>query len=230
MDLLAIMAHPDDAELLVGGTLAKAAAAGHAVGILDLTRGEGGSFGDAETRSKEAERAASILGARRFNAGLPDSRLQNSESARDTVVALIRELQPQTVILHWPDARHPDHRVAAELGRDACFLSGIGGKHRPTKILYSLTYQEAFIKPTFVVDISGQMETKLDAINAFHSQFANKIAMGDVLGGSTRPLPEQIRAMHAYYGSLIRTDYGEPFWTKETMMVGDVVGLEARSL
>lgn len=231
VDLLAIMAHPDDAELLCGGTLARAVDQGRTAGILDLTGGEAGTFGDQGTRATEAQNAARVLGVSfRRTAGLPDAALENSVAARKIVADIIRELAPRTVILHWPDARHPDHRAASELGRDACFLSGIGGHHRPAKVLYSLTYQEAHIKPTFVVDITQQMAKKLDAIFAFGSQFADKVSMGDVLGGETRPLREQILAHHAHYGSLIRTDYGEPFWTKETMAVDDVTGLGVRSL
>lgn len=232
IDLLAIMAHPDDAELLVGGTLAKAVAQGHSVGILDLSGGEGGSFGNASLRAQEAEKAASILGIKlRRTAGLPDAKLENTMAARERVAEIIRELEPATVILHWPEARHPDHRAASELGRDACFLAGIGGGHRPKKILYSLTYQETHVKPTFVVDISAQMDQKLKAIFAFDSQFGGgKTAMGDVLGAETRGLPEQIVALHAYYGSLIRKDYGEPFFTRETVAIADVVGLEVRSM
>lgn len=224
------MAHPDDAELLVGGTLAKSVSLGHKVGILDLTAGEGGSFGTPGTRSAEAGAAAKILGASRHNAGLPDAKLENTPASRDVVVHIIRELEPRTVILHWPDARHPDHRIASELGRDACFLAGVGGNHRPTKVLYSLTYQEAFVKPSFVVDISDYMEIKLNAILAFDSQFGGKTSMGDVLGGSTRGIREQILAHHAVYGSFLRCDFGEPFWTKEVVGVSDVVGLLPRSM
>lgn len=231
IDLLAIMAHPDDAELLCGGTLAKAVDQGHGVGILDLSAGESGSFGNAGTRAKEAEAAARILGVKeRRSAGLPDAALENTPAARDVVAKIIRELKPRTVILHWPEARHPDHRAASELGRDACFVAGIGGHHRPTKILYALTYQEAHVKPTFVVDITQQMQRKLDAIFAFGSQFEGKVSMGDVMGSESRPLREQILAHHAHYGSWIRKDFGEPFWTKETMEVEDVVGMAVRSL
>ncbi len=238
IDLLAIMAHPDDAELLVGGTLARAAAQGYSVGILDLTGGESGSFGNRETRAAEAEKAASILGvAVRRTAGLPDGRLENTPAARSVVASIIRELQPETVILHWPDARHPDHHAASELGRDACFIAGIrnaadveGEAYRPRKILYSLTYQEAHIKPTFVVDITAFMEQKMNAIFAFGSQFAQKTSMGDVLGGGSRPLRDQIMAHCAHYGSLIRCEYGEPFWTKETMQADDVVRLPVNSM
>ena len=238
LDLLAIMAHPDDAELLCGGTLARMAAQGYRVGILDLTAGESGSFGDRETRKREAATAAQVLGVgHRSSAGLPDGMLENTPEARATVASHIRELRPRTVILHWPDARHPDHRAASELGRDASFIAGIknaanvkGEAHRPHKVLYSLTYQETQEKPSFVVDISDFIEKKLDAIFAFDSQFAAKTRMGDVLGGGSRPLREQILAHCAHYGSYIRKPYGEPYWMKETAEVNDVVEMQVNSM
>ena len=232
------MAHPDDAELLCGGTLARMAANGHRVGILDLTGGESGSFGDRDTRAREAQAAAAVLGvAERRTAGLPDGRLENTPAARSVVATLIRELRPRTVVLHWPEARHPDHRAASELGRDACFIAGIrnaqdvrGDAFRPHKLLYSLTYQEAPVKPSFVVDITDFIDRKLEAIFAFGSQFAEKTSMGDVMGGGSRPLREQILAHCAHYGALIRKPYGEPFWMKETIEVADVVELPVSSM
>src|SRR3989454_2783890 len=126
VDLLAIAAHRDDAELTCGGTLAKAVTAGHRVGILDLTQGESGTRGDAATRAAEAERAARALGVHlRLNAGLPDAHLANDEASRLNVVGLIRQTRPRVVILPFPVGRHPDHRVASELGRDACYLAGL---------------------------------------------------------------------------------------------------------
>jgi N-acetylglucosamine malate deacetylase 1 len=238
VDLLAIMAHPDDAELLCGGTLARAAASGYRVGILDLTSGESGSFGDRDTRAREASEAARVLGVlHRQTAGLPDGRLENSGAARALVATLIREMRPRTVVLHWPEARHPDHAAASALARDACFLAGVknaaevqGEGYRPHKVIYSLTYQEAHVKPSFVVDISEFMERKLDAVFAFGSQFAQKTKMGDVLGGGSRPLRDQLLAHHAHYGSLIRKEYGEPFWIKETIEINDIVEMPVNSM
>src|SRR3989449_5038095 len=115
VDLLAIAAHRDDAELTCGGTLAKAVTAGHRVGILDLTQGESGTRGDAGTRAAEAERAARALGVHlRLNAGLPDAHLASDEASRLKVVGLIRQTRPRVVILPFPVGRHPDHRVASE--------------------------------------------------------------------------------------------------------------------
>lgn len=238
IDVLAIMAHPDDAELLCGGTLIRAADQGYRTGILDLTGGETGTQGTAEIRRREAERAAEILGlAVRRNAGLPDAALENTPATRAVVAAIIRELRPRVVILHGRTARHPDHRAARELARDACFVAGLsranipGEAHRPHKILYAMSFAEpdGRTQPTFVVDITDQMDRKLEAIAAYESQFAGKTSAGEVFGGG-RSLAEQIRMHCAHYGSLIRRPYGEPFQTRETMLVDDVVQLGVRSM
>lgn len=236
VDLLAIMAHPDDAELLCGGTLIRAADQGYRTGVLDLTGGESGTWGDVAGRREEAETAARIMGLSvRANAGLPDAALENTPDARWAVARHIRRLRPRVVILHWPEGRHPDHRVASQLGYDACFLAGLrrapidGEPHRPHKVLYALAYREEPVQPSFVVDITDQFERKLDAIFAFGSQFEGKTAMGEVFGGGERPLREQLRAHAAHYGSLIRRPYGEPFVTRETLRVDDVVALDVNS-
>jgi N-acetylglucosamine malate deacetylase 1 len=228
IDLLAIMAHPDDAELLCAGALLVTAARGGRAAILDLTAGESGSWGTPSGRAEEAAAAARILGVEeRRTAGLPDGALGNTPETRAVVAAHIRRLRPRVVLAHWSDARHPDHRAASELARDASFTAGVrnapleGEPWRPHKLAFALTYAENAPKPTFVVDISDVMERKLEAIFAFGSQFENRPAMGDVFGGD-RPLRDQIRAYHAYYGSQIRRPYGEPYWTKETMLVEDV--------
>ena len=235
VDLIAVMAHPDDAELLCSGALLAAAAHGRRTAVLDLTGGERGSWGTAGARSAEAAAAAQVLGlAERRNAALPDGSLVSSPEARQIIAGHIRALRPETVILHWPDARHPDHRAASELGRDACFLAGVrnadidGEPFRPRKVVYALTYAENSPKPTVVVDISEHMDRKLEAIFSFGSQFEGKTSLGDVFGGD-RPIREQILAYHAYYGSLIRRPYGEPYWTKETVKVAELGALDVSS-
>ncbi|MEJ2216471.1 MAG: bacillithiol biosynthesis deacetylase BshB1 [Gemmatimonadota bacterium] len=231
VDLLAIVAHPDDAELLCGGTLIRANDQGYRTGVLDLTGGETGTRGSAELRAGEAAQAADILGLSvRRNVSLPDGALQNTPATRAAVAAAVRELAPRTVILHWPKGRHPDHRVASELGYDACFLAGLrnadipGDPHRPHKVLYAASFREDAGQPRFVVDITDQVDRKLEAIFAFHSQFEGKTWAGEVFGGE-RPLRDQILAQCAHYGSLIRRPYGEPFWTRETVRVDDVVDM-----
>ena len=126
LDVLAVMAHPDDAELLCGGTLIKSASAGKQVGVLDLTAGEMGSQGSALIRAREASAAAAQMGlVTRMCAELPDAALENDHHARLVVVAHLRALRPRVVITHWKHGRHRDHRIASELVRDACFLSGL---------------------------------------------------------------------------------------------------------
>ncbi len=236
VDLLAIAAHRDDAELTCGGTLAKAVKSGHRVGILDLTQGESGTRGDAATRATEAERAAKTLGVElRLNAGLPDAHLQNDEPSRLRLVELIRATRPRVVILPFPVGRHPDHRIASELGRDACYLAGLakygasGEAHRPFKVLYALAYREDPVKPSFVVDITGTFAAKMAAIRCYASQFDGVKAAGEI-HPTGQDLYELIRVQSAHYGSLIRTAYGEPFFTYETLEVSDVGQLGVQSL
>jgi len=238
VDLLAIAAHRDDVELTCGGTLAKAVRAGHRVGIVDLTQGEMGTRGNADTRAAEAARAAETLGVPvRLNAGLPDAHLQNDEATRGRLVELLRATRPRVVILPYPVGRHPDHRIAAETARDACFLAGLAkyddpsqaAPHRPFKILHALAYREDPVKPTFVVDISDTFEAKMAAIRCYASQFDGAKAAGEIFP-TGQDLYELIRVQSAHYGSLIRRPYGEPFFTHETMEVADVLQLGVQSL
>jgi bacillithiol biosynthesis deacetylase BshB1 len=236
VDLLAIAAHRDDVELTCAGTLLKANDAGYRTGILDLTAGETGTRGSADLRAAEAARAAEILGvAERRNAGLRDAHLQNDEASRRVVIAEIRHFAPRVVILPFAVGRHPDHRVASELGRDACFLAGLGkydapgAPHRPHKILYALSYREDPVKPTFVVDISAQFDRKLAAIRCYASQFDGAKAAGEIFP-TGQDLYSLVEVQNAHYGSLIRCRHGEPFFTHETLAVDDVVSLGVQSM
>lgn len=236
VDLLAIAAHRDDVELTCAGTLIRAVDQGHRTGILDLTAGETGTRGNADIRAAEAARAAEIMGvAERRNAGLPDARLANTEETRRVVVEEIRHFAPRVVILPFPVGRHPDHRIASELARDACFLAGLakypagGTPHRPFKILYSLAYREDPVKPTFVVDITDQFARKMAAIRCYASQFDGAASAGEIFP-TGQDLYSLVETQSAHYGSLIRTRFGEPFHTHETVLVEDVVGLGVQSL
>jgi bacillithiol biosynthesis deacetylase BshB1 len=234
--LLALAAHRDDVELTCAGTLLKARDAGYNTGIIDLTMGESGTRGSAELRAQEARQAAEVLGvSERLNAGLPDAYLQNTDETRRVVVELIRHFAPRVVILPYPVGRHPDHRIASELGRDACFLSGLarykaaGAPHRPHKILYALAYREDPVKPTFVVDISDQFSRKMESIRCYASQFDGARAAGEIFP-TGQDLYSLVETQNAHYGSLVRTRYGEPFYTDETLKVEDVVALEGQSM
>ncbi len=235
VDVLAVFAHPDDAELICGGTLAKLAREGRSTGILDLTQGEMGTRGTVALRADEAANAAMVLGcAVRENLELPDAAFDNRPATRRALAQVLRRLRPEIVITHAPRGRHPDHRIAAQLVRDACFLAGIRKidddtePHRPRKLLYGITYREDHVKPTFVVDISADFETKLQAIACYESQFDGVTQAGEVYP-TGEPLPDVIRHQSAHFGSLIRCAYGEPFWTQETMRVDDVMALQVES-
>jgi len=232
LQVLAIAAHRDDVELTCGGTLARAAALGQATGIIDLTKGEMGTRGTAELREREASRAAEILGVReRVNLGFPDAGIFNTNETRAALVREIRRLQPAVVLAPALSGRHPDHRITAELVRDACFLAGLAkyapgsAAHRPKKVLHCLSYREDHVKPTFVVDVSDVFEKKMAAIQAYESQFAGAVQAGEVFP-TTESLFDVIRHHAAHYGSLIRVRYGEPFLTFETMRVDDVAALQ----
>jgi len=232
LHVLAIFAHRDDAELTCGGTLIKLASQGYRTGILDLTEGEMGTRGSAQTRAEEAERAAAVMGLTvRENLRLPDAGIVNTPETRRLVTRVIRQLRPSIVIAPAQQGRHPDHRVSSELVRDACFVSGLAKlepdlpKHRPRKVLHCLSYREDNVRPTFVVDISAEFDRKLEAIRCYGSQFDSVTQAGEVYPNGD-PLYEIVRHQAAHYGSLIRTRYGEPFFTTETMRVDDITTLE----
>jgi len=232
VDILAIAAHRDDVELTCGGTLLAAAARGRRTAIIDLTAGEAGTRGSADLRAREAQRAGEVLGvSARENLGLPDAALVNTPETRSQVAVAIRRFRPRVVIAPASYGRHPDHRVAAELVRDACFIAGLAKMepsvpaHRPFKIVHSLTYREDPVKPTFIVDISAVFDRKLDAIRCYSSQFEGVTQAGEVYPNGD-PLIDIVRHQAAHYGSQIRTRYGEPFFTHETMRVDDIATLE----
>jgi len=236
VDLLAIFAHRDDAELNCGGTLAKAARTGHRVGILDLTQGEMGTRGSAEIREAESNAAAKVLGVSvRENLGLPDANITNEQSTRERLVRAIRKFRPRVVLCPALEGRHPDHRITAQLVRDACFLSGLAKiapdteKHRPLKILHCLTFRQDFVRPSFVVDVSDDFEKKIEAIRCYASQFEGATQAGEVYPNG-ESLEDVIRHTSAYYGTLIRRRYGEPFFTTEMVEVDDVMTLEVSTL
>jgi len=232
IDILAVGAHPDDVELICGGTLIRAQMLGRRTGILDLSAGELGTRGTREVRAREADRAAKLMGVSvRENLGLPDGGIVNTPETRSRVALVIRRLKPSVVVTHSLHGRHPDHPVVAQLARDACFVAGLQKiapetpVHRPRKILHALSFREDYQKPTFVVDITAAFEKKLEAVAAYASQFGDAVQAGEVYPNG-EPLADLMRHHAAHYGSLIRCRYGEPFHTTETMRVEDVTTLE----
>lgn len=232
VDLLAVAAHRDDVELTCAGALITHGRRGQRTGIIDLTAGEMGTRGSAEIREREADAAARVMGLTvRENLGLPDAGIVNTPETRLLLARRIRALRPRVVIAPAPRGRHPDHRVASQLVRDACFLAGLSkldaetAPHRPLKVLHAITYREDHVKPTFVLDITDAFEDKLAAIRCYASQFDAVTWAGEVYPNG-EPLEDIVRHQAAHYGSLIRTRYGEPYFTFETMRVDDVLALE----
>jgi bacillithiol biosynthesis deacetylase BshB1 len=234
VDVLAIAAHPDDVEQTCGGTLMRMAELGYTTGVLDLTAGDMGTRGSPEIRLSEADAAAAIMGLSwRGNLRMPDARLENTLAARMTIAYEIRQRRPRVVILPYWKARHPDHYRASELGYEACFLAGLkkidpySEPHRPFKILYSSVYDH--VHPSFVVDISNYFERRMEALLAYRSQYGEDAEGGELFPKETE-IRERLGAVARFYGNLIGVRYGEPFVTKETMRVDDIVGLQVRSL
>ncbi|MDH5760900.1 MAG: bacillithiol biosynthesis deacetylase BshB1 [Gemmatimonadota bacterium] len=232
LDILAIMAHPDDAELLCGGALIKSAFRGRRVGIVDLTAGEMGSQGSRRERAQEAADSAELMGVvERRCLGLPDAELENSSEARKAVASVVREFRPRVVVTHWKVGRHRDHRVASEMVRDACFLSGLkkldapGDPFRPQTLVYATAFREDAGPPDFVVDVTEAMERKLEALACYGTQLEGRSQLGEVYPGGDRPVVDQLRAQMAHYGSLIRVPYGEPFRVDEALEVDTLESL-----
>lgn len=234
LDVLAIAAHPDDIEQTCGGTLIKMAEQGYRTGALDLTAGDMGTRGTPEQRVAESEAAAKAMKlAWRGNLHMPDARLENNIMARMTLAAKIRELKPRVVILPYWQARHPDHYRAGELGYEACFLAGLkkldeySEPHRPTKILYASLYTD--VKPSFIVDISGQFERRMEALLSYVSQYGAQ-SEGGALFPDEAEIRERLGAIARFYGNQIGVKYGEPFVVKEAIRIDDVVTMPVRSI
>ncbi|QOI98091.1 MAG: bacillithiol biosynthesis deacetylase BshB1 [Flammeovirgaceae bacterium] len=221
LDILVFSAHPDDAELGCGGTLARHAAMGHKVGVVDLTRGELGTRGTPEIRAWEAENASKILGLTvRDNLGLPDGFFKNEESAQRQVIAAIRRYKPEIVITNAIYDRHSDHGRAAQLVADSCFLAGLAkiittdrGENqfawRPKAVYHFI--QAQLIKPDIVVDISDYWDKKVASYMAFESQMFNPASKEPSTYISSPEFLRLVEARAVEFGSAIGAKYGEGF-------------------
>ena len=212
--LLAVAAHPDDAEIGCGGALVLAASAGLTVAVVDLTRGERSTSGTVEQRDEERARAAELLGlSRRFTLDLPDTALGTDPSHRDALAALLRELRPRIVLAPHTDDRHPDHAAAGQLARAAAFLAGVvrarpGEPHR-TRRLYHYPLHHPF-EPSFVLDVSAVWDRRMQAVRAYTSQLALPPGQRRTAIGDPRFL-ELLEARAAHYGAMVGAERGEPY-------------------
>lgn len=237
VDVLAIAAHRDDVEQTCGGTLLVQRALGWRTGILDLTQGEGGTRGSAAERAAEADAAALILGVSHREAlDLPDSNVNNTLENRLKIAAVLRRLRPRVVILPYWQGRHPDHYTTATLGYEACFAAGLskldlpaehGAPHRPYKILYASLYAD--VRPTFVVDITPHIETRLQALLAYRSQYGTQ-PTGSGLFVPEDDIRERMFATARHYGLLAGVRYAEPFVQREVALVDDLMHLPVASV
>jgi bacillithiol biosynthesis deacetylase BshB1 len=234
VDFLAIAAHRDDVEQTCGGTLLVQRALGYSTGILDLTQGESGTRGTAAEREAEASEAARILRVSHREAlDLPDGAIQNTLENRLKIAAVIRRLRPRVVLLPYWQGRHPDHYTASTLGYEACFAAGLskldipGAPHRPYKILYASLYAD--VRPTFVVDITPHIETRLQALLAYRSQYGNR-PEGSGLFVPEEEIRERTFATARHYGLLAGVRYAEPFVQKEVSLMADLMHLPVASI
>jgi len=233
VDILAFGAHPDDVECAAAGVLTKHIALGKTIAIVDITAGEMGTFGTPKTRKQESDEASKILGIQyREQLGLPDGAIENNETSRLLVIQAIRKYQPEIVLANAIYDRHPDHANTAKLVADASFLSGLKKKAtsinghaqepwRPKAVYHYI--QDYFIDPDFVIDISTEMDKKIQAIKAFQSQFVKpKINKPNSILG----LLDQIKSTNSIYGRPINAKYAEGFTVSRYMGVNDFFQLK----
>lgn len=219
LDFLVIAPHPDDAELGMGGTIAKMVAEGWRVGILDLTSGEPTPHGSEARRRKETLKATEILGVTwRGNAGLPNRKLEPTLDARELIASYFRVLQPRWIFApYWEDA-HPDHVAATQLIEAARFWAKLsktampGERFHPERIYYYFCiHLRLAVQPDWIIDISDHWDQKLESVLAYQSQF--------IEGRPTEPptMIDRLRDDAANWGRLINRKYGEPMATKEPL-------------
>ena len=228
VDILILAAHPDDAELFCGGTIIKMKSLGYRVGIADMTQGESATIGTVAERQSETEEASKILGIDfRTNLNLPDSHLEDNQTARTALVSLIRKSKPKLMIAPFSNCRHPDHSALHDLAKSAHFFSGAGKfpvdeePYRPEKLIFHPEYHND--KPDFVIDISDVFDKKLAAIQAYKSQFFTADSPDDkpTFIGS-QAFQQRMITRFAWYGSLINTAYGEAYYLNEgTVRIDD---------
>ena len=234
LDILALAAHRDDVEQTCAGTLLKMTERGYRTGILDLTRGEMGTRGTMEDRAREAADAARILKVSwREALDIPDGRVENTWENRLKVARILREQHPRVLILPYWEGRHPDHYTASILGYEAAFISGLaklplaGSAHRPFKIIYASLYRD--VRPTFVVDITDQFETRFAALMAYKSQFTDQDP-GSGIFPAQKEIRTRIESMARFYGMMGGITYAEPFVQKEVGLVDDVLAIPVKSI
>lgn len=236
LDILVLAAHPDDAELGCSGTIAAHVAKGYMVGIVDLTQGEMGTRGTPETRLKESEDAAKILGlSARENMGFKDIYFKDDEFHQHELIRIIRKYQPEIVLANAVSDRHPDHGKGASLATNACFMSGLrrietdleGVAQQPWRPKFVYHYiQNNYIQPDFIFDISEYWDTKVASIMAFKSQFYDPTNQEPASFISSPEFLPFIESRAREFGHRILTKYGEGFTIERFIGVNDLFDLK----
>ena len=222
LDFLAFGAHPDDVELGCGATIAKLVSQGKKVGIIDLTRGELGTRGSAEIRTKETNEASKILGITiRENMDFKDGFFRNDQEHQLKIIQVIREYQPDFVFCNAPDDRHIDHPKGSQLIVEASFLSGLTKintddssgnaqkQWRPKNIYHYIQWKN--LDPDFIFDVSGFHNTKMDAVKCYSSQFYDPKSKEPETPISTKNFMDFVQSRANDFGRLIGVEHGEGF-------------------
>ena len=224
IDILIFGAHPDDVELGCGGTVIKLIAQGKKVAIIDLTKGELGTRGTAETRKEECENATKILGvAMRENMDFKDGFFKDDEKHKLALIKKIREYCPEIVIANATTDRHPDHGRASQIVLDACFLSGLEKVDtqqkvwRPKAIYHYIQFNH--LQPDFVIDISGQMERKIEAVKTYKTQFYNSDSKETETIISKKGFLESVKYRAQDLGRQANCEYAEGFIAHQMLKV-----------
>lgn len=230
LDILAFSPHPDDAELGCGGSLLLAADRGQSTAVADVTNGECATRGSVEKRNNEKAKASELLGlCNRFSLGLPDTKVGHDPDHRLPLIELIRSTRPRVVLApYWHD-RHPDHEAVGRLVREACFYAGVAmvgsqKPFRPERVYYYMIHTP--FTPSFVVDITPVWDRKMTVLHAYGSQFFDN--RSDQQGKTSLSSGEFIdfyKSRSIYFGAMIGTSYGEPFFSITPVPASRIPGI-----
>ena len=219
--ILVFAAHPDDAELGMGGVIMHMTQRGYQVKIVDLTDGEPTPAGNKQTRKRESQRAAKILGFKRQTLDYSNRQLQFSIEKRDRVAGIIRKFRPAAVFSHYFLDAHPDHVAAGRIVDDAVFAARLtktdipGDPYRLKKMYYyfSSHLRKIFVPDFFILVSKSEYRAKMEALRSYASQFADNTDNTEVL--------EYIKTRDKYWGFISGGKYAEGFCSREVITVED---------